>query len=408
MHIEMPRKTRWMLVIAAGVIMGAALGIRNVHGLYLVPVTMDRGWTREAFSVAFAVQNLVWGLAQPFTGMIADRCGAAKVIFLGALIYAAGLVVMACSTTAMMFAMGNGVLIGIALSGAAFGTVYGALSRVVPVQNQSWALGVAGAIGGLGQFAAVPATHQMIEQMGWVSSLLVLAAVMVVVSPLATMLREKSPETIEETSGDLGLGKAVQEALSHGGFWLLNLGFVACGFQLAFLIGHLPAYLIDRGMDPADGGVAFALIALGNVIGMYLCGHLGGIWPHKYVLSGLYFLRAGIMTLFVALPLSTETVYGLSFAMGLVWLGTVPLTTGLVAHVFGVRYIATLFGIVFFGHQVGSFFGVWLGGYVFDMTQSYDLIWLISIVLGLIAAFIHLPINDQKFSPPAHSRAKAV
>lgn len=404
MQFEISVRTRWLLVLAAGLIMGGTLGIRNVQGLYLVPVTMDMGWSREAFSIAIALQNLVWGLVQPFTGMIADRYGAAKVIFFGALIYVAGLVVMALSTTPLVFALGNGVLIGIALSGTAFGTVYGALSRLVPPQHQSWALGIAGAIGGLGQFAAVPATHLMIERMDWVTSLFVLAALMVLISPLAAMLSEKSPQIAPEQDSTQSVGEAIREAVTHRGFTFLNIGFVACGFQLAFIAGHLPAFLTDRGMSPSDGGVALGLIAFGNIIGTYLCGHLGGVWPKKYVLSGVYFFRAGIMVLFVILPTTAASIYALSFAMGLVWLGTVPLTIGLVSHLFGVRYIATLFGIVFFGHQVGSFFGVWLGGYVFDVTQSYDLIWAVAIGLGVFSGIVHLPIDERGTTPAATAR----
>ena len=398
MQIEMSSRTRWLLVIAAGVVMGGTLGIRNVQGLYLVPVTMDQGWSREAFSLAIAIQNLVWGLTQPFVGAIADRYGAARVIFVGALVYALGLIIMAISSTPLMFTIGSGVLIGFALSGTAFGTIYGALSRLVPPQYQSWALGVAGAVGGLGQFAAVPATHLMIAHTGWVWSLLVLALLMVLIAPLAAVLREGASHTDvkPEPVSASDIGQAVRAAMTHRGFTLLNISFIACGFQLAFIAGHLPAYLIDRGMSPADGGVALGLIAFGNIFGTYLCGLLGGLWPRKYVLSALYFTRVVIMALFVVLPPTSLNIHVLSLAMGFVWLGTVPLTIGLVSQLFGVRYIATLFGVVFFGHQVGSFFGVWLGGYAFDVTQSYELVWAVSIALGLFAAIVHLPIDDRK------------
>ena len=308
---------------------------------------------REAFSFAVAMQNLVWGLAQPFTGMVADRLGSGKVIFVGALGYALGLVLMAHSATPADFTLGDGAVIGIALSGTAFGAVYGALSRIFAAQHRSWALGVAGAIGGLGQFVMVPMAQQMLGRMQWTSSLLILAVVMLAVSPFGAWLRDD-------------------------------------------FAGHLPAYLIDKGMGPSDCGIALALIALANVIGTYMCGHLGGILRGKYVLSVLYYFRSGIMALFVMLPLSSVGLYLFSFAMGLVWLGTVPLTTGVVSQVFGVQYITTLFGIVFFGHQIGAFFGVWLGGYVFDVTKSYDLIWIGSIALGLFAGIVHLPINDRE------------
>ena len=303
---------------------------------------------------------------------------------------------MAHSATPADFTLGDGAVIGIALSGTAFGAVYGALSRIFAAQHRSWALGVAGAIGGLGQFVMVPMAQQMLGRMQWTSSLLILAVVMLAVSPFGAWLRDDSSKTAGARRHSQSMGDAIREAFAHRGFWLLNLGFVACGFQLAFIAGHLPAYLIDKGMGPSDCGIALALIALANVIGTYMCGHLGGILRGKYVLSVLYFFRSGIMALFVMLPLSSVGLYLFSFAMGLVWLGTVPLTTGVVSQVFGVQYITTLFGIVFFGHQIGAFFGVWLGGYVFDVMKSYDLIWIGSIALGLFAGIVHLPINDRE------------
>jgi MFS family permease len=395
---EMSLRTRWLLVVAGGVIMGAALGIRNVQGLFMLPVTLDRGWSREAFSLAMALQNLVWGVAQPFTGMIADRFGAAKVIFLGALAYALGLFLMAYSPTPADFTLASGMLVGIGLSGTAFGAIYGALSRLVPAQHRSWALGVAGAIGGLGQFVMVPAAQRLLGTMNWVSSLLVLAILMIALAPLAAWLRER-PAPRAAAEPNQSVGQAIRAAFAHRGFWLLNLGFVACGFQLAFIAGHMPAYLIDKGMGAGQAGTALAIIALANVAGTYLFGHLGGLLRRKYLLSVLYFIRAGAMAMFVLLPLSEASVYVFSLVMGLVWLGTVPLTTGLVSQVFGVRYITTLFGIVFFGHQVGSFFGVWLAGYVFDVTRSYDLIWYGAVALGLFSGVVHLPINDRQVAP---------
>lgn len=396
MEREMSLKTRWLLVVAGGVIMGAALGIRNVQGLYMLPVTLDRGWSREAFSLAIALQNLVWGLAQPFTGMVADRFGTAKVIFAGTLMYALGLFLMAHSATPTEFTFASGMLIGIALSGTAFGAIYGGLSRLVPAKHRSWALGVAGAIGGLGQFLMVPIAQRLLGGMNWGSSLLILCALMIVVAPLSAWLRDDPAHQVKTGEHNQTATQAIREALGHRGFWLLNIGFVACGFQLAFIAGHLPAYIMDKGMDLNVAGKALAIIALANVIGTYLFGHLGGILRRKYLLSLLYFVRAVAMAAFVLFPISEFSVYLFSFVIGLFWLGTVPLTTGLVSQVFGVRYITTLFGVVFFGHQVGSFFGVWLAGYVFDVTKSYDLIWFGSVALGLFAAAVHLPIDDKQ------------
>jgi MFS family permease len=385
---------RWLIVLAAGAVMGAALGIRHVQGLFLQPVTLDQGWSREVFGFTLALQNLVWGLAQPFTGMIADRFGSMKVILPGMLLYALGLFATAHSSSAAEFMLGNGFLIGIALSGTAFGAVYGALSRIFPAEQRSWALGVAGSLGGLGQFCMVPFAQNLLDGMGWISALLVLCVVMLLMSPLTFWLRDGDGAIRWPEEGELTMGEAIREACAHRGFWLLNLGFLACGFQLAFIAGHMPAYLMDKGMGPREAGIALALISLANIIGTYLSGYLGGLMRRKYLLSVIYLVRSAAMILFVALPVSEVTVYAFSFVMGLIWLGTVPLTNGLVSQIFGVRYITTLFGIVFFGHQLGAFLGVWLGGYVFDLTGSYDLLWFGSIALGLAAAALHMPIDD--------------
>jgi MFS family permease len=388
------RQQRWLIVLAAGAVMGAALGIRHVQGLFLQPVTLDQGWSREVFGFTLALQNLVWGLAQPFTGMIADRFGSMKVILPGMLLYALGLFATAHSSSAAEFMLGNGFLIGIALSGTAFGAVYGALSRIFPAEQRGWALGIAGSLGGLGQFCMVPFVQNLLDGMDWISALLVLCVVMLLMSPLAFWLRDGDGAIRWPEEGELTMGEAIREACAHRGFWLLNLGFLACGFQLAFIAGHMPAYLMDKGMGPREAGIALALISLANIIGTYLSGYLGGLMRRKYLLSGIYIVRSAAMILFVALPVSEVTVYAFSFVMGLIWLGTVPLTNGLVSQIFGVRYITTLFGIVFFGHQLGAFLGVWLGGYVFDLTGSYDLLWFGSIALGLAAAALHMPIND--------------
>jgi MFS family permease len=388
------RQQRWLIVLAAGAVMGAALGIRHVQGLFLQPVTLDQGWSREVFGFTLALQNLVWGLAQPFTGMIADRFGSMKVILPGMLLYALGLFATAHSSSAAEFMLGNGFLIGIALSGTAFGAVYGALSRIFPAEQRSWALGVAGSLGGLGQFCMVPFAQNLLDGMDWISALLVLCVVMLLMSPLAFWLRDGDGAIRWPEEGELTMGEAIREACAHRGFWLLNLGFLACGFQLAFIAGHMPAYLMDKGMGPREAGIALAIISLANIVGTYLSSYLGGLMRRKYLLSGIYIVRSAAMILFVALPVSEVTVYAFSFVMGLIWLGTVPLTNGLVSQIFGIRYITTLFGIVFFGHQLGAFLGVWLGGYVFDLTGSYDLLWFGSIALGLAAAALHMPIDD--------------
>lgn len=388
----------WLLVLAGGVVMGLALGVRHVQGLFLLPVTMDRGWSRETFAIALAVQNLTWGIVQPFTGMIADRYGSAKVIAGGLVFYALGLAGMAHATTPEAFMWTAGVCIGIALSGTAFAAIYGALSRLVPPERRSWALGVAGAVGGLGQFTMVPAAQWLIGGWGWVAALLVFAVVLMLLLPLAYPLREPANRVRDAAAPDanLSLTDAIREAFTRPGFWLLNLGFLACGFQLAFIGTHLPAYLMDKGLRASDAVAALAIIALTNVMGTYVCGILGAHHRRKYLLAGIYLVRTAAIALFVLVPLSTWSVYAFAAVMGFVWLGTVPLTNGLISQVFGVRYITTLFGFVFFGHQVGSFLGVWLGGVVFEATRSYDLIWLGAMALGVLSAALHWPIDDRE------------
>jgi MFS family permease len=390
-------KTPLAIVICGGAIMGLALGMRHVLGLFLLPMTIDRGWTREDFALALALQNLVWGLCMPFAGMVADKFGSAKVLLAGCLIYAAGLYLMAHSTTSAELLLTCGVMIGVALSATSFGTVYGALSRLVAPERRGWALGLAGAVGGLGQFAMVPATQIFISGFGWLIALVIMAGVLLAASPLSGALAEPS-NVLRAGQKEQSLREALSEAFSHKGFWLLNLGFLACGFQLAFIAGHLPAYLMDHGMNGRHAVIALSLIALANIAGTYYSGVLGMKYRRKHLLAYNYLTRSAVIAAFVLLPLSEWSLYGFSIVMGLLWLGTAPLTNGLVSQVFGVKYLTTLFGFVFVGHQIGGFMGAWLGGAVFDATGSYDLVWLGTIGLGLIAAALHVPIDDRQLS----------
>ncbi len=391
----------WVLVLAGGVLMGMALGVRHVQGLFMLPIIAERGWTRETFAFAMAAQNLAWGLAQPFTGMLADRYGSWKVMAGGLALYAAGLYGMTQPHTSTALVWSAGLCLGVALSGTTFGVVYGALSRMTGAAQRSRALGLAGAVGGIAQFALVPGVQALLVSTGWVAALLWLAVAMAVLVPLALPFQDRGAAAApDHRAPDAAAGQplraAVREAFGHSGFWLLNLGFLACGFQLAFIASHLPAYLLDRGMRAADGMVALAIIALANVAGVYLCGLLGGRHSKKYLLAGIYLARTAAMALFLLLPLSPATLYAFSAAMGLLWLGTVPLTNGILAQVFGVRYLATLFGFVFLGHQLGSFLGVWLGGLVFELTRSYDAVWYGAMALGIVAAALHSPIDERQ------------
>jgi MFS family permease len=390
----------WVLVLAGGLVMGLALGVRHVQGLFLLPMTQDRSWSRETFALAMAVQNLVWGLAQPFTGLLADRFGARRVVATGLVLYAAGLAGMVQAHSATALVLWAGVCIGVALSGTAFGVVYAALSRLVAPERRGWALGLAGAVGGVGQFTLVPATQGLIMGWGWATALMVLSIAAALLLPLALPLNDRQAQASLAARGapaeaTLPLGAALREAFAQPGFWLLNLGFGACGFQLAFIATHLPAYLLDRGMRPADGVAALALIALANVAGTYSAGLLGARWSRKRLLAGVYLARSAAMALFVLAPLTPMSLYAFAAAMGFLWLGTLPLTNGIVAQVFGVRYLGTLFGFVFLGHQLGGFLGVWLGGLVYEATHSYDPVWLVAMALGVLAAALHWPIDER-------------
>jgi MFS family permease len=382
----------WVVVTAGGIVVGLAMGVRHILGMFMVPITLERGWSREAFGFAVAVQNLAWGLSQPFVGMIADRIGSRIVIATGLLCYGAGLILMAQAGSTSAFTLSAGLCIGIALSGTAFGVVYGALSRLVPPERRGWALGLAGAVGGLAQFFLVPVSQGLISALGWAGALTALGIVCAMLLPCSIPMRDRP--TVPAATGQ-SLTSALREAFSHRGFWLLNLGFLTCGFQLAFLTSHLPAYLLDKGMPGNLAVTGLAIIALANVGGSFVCGWLGGIHRRKYLLSGLYLMRALAMAAFVLFPLTQWSLYLFCAVMGFLWLGTVPLTNGLVSQVFGVQYISTLFGFVFFGHQLGASLGAWLGGYVFERTHSYDLIWVASIALGVVAAVLHYPIDDR-------------
>lgn len=388
-------RTPLAIVVCGGVIMGLSLGVRHVQGLFLLPMTEARGWTRENFALAVALQNLVWGLLMPFTGMIADKFGSAKVLAGGCLMYAIGLYWMAHSASSIELLLSCGLVIGAGLSATSFGTVYGALSRLVLPEQRGWALGLAGAVGGLGQFALVPVAQGFISGFGWLLALVILGGVMLAISPLSAALREE-PNTKQPGRQEQSLLEALKEAFAHKGFWLLNLGFLACGFQLAFIAGHLPAYLADKGMNGRSAVIALSLIALANIAGTYYAGILGTKYRRKHLLAYNYLARSVLITAFVLLPLSEWTLYIFSLAMGFLWLGTAPLTNGLVSQVFGVKYLTTLFGFVFVGHQVGGFLGAWLGGVVFDVTKSYNLVWLGAIALGLISAALHWPIDDRQ------------
>jgi predicted MFS family arabinose efflux permease len=366
-------------------------------------MTSDLGWTRQTFAFALAAQNLVYGIAQPFSGMLADRFGAGRVMLGGAVLYVVGLVLMSGATTGLELTFSAGLLIGTAVSCISFPIVFGVVARMFAPNKRSVAMGIAGAAGSFGQFVMLPYGQMLINLLGWQQSLLVLAATVALVAPLSMLLAEEPHASGRSTQQSIP--EALREAFGHRGFLLLCAGYWVCGFQLMFISVHFPAFLIDRGMSPETGMTALALIGLFNIFGSYTWGWLGARFSKKRLLSLLYFLRALNIALFIVLPITPSSVYLFGAVIGFLWLGTVPLTTGLIGHIFGVRYLSTLGGFAFLSHQIGSFVGVALGGYLFDQTGSYNVMWTIAIGAGVFAAIVNWPIDDREIVRPARSTA---
>jgi len=387
------------LVIVAGCIIGlVTFGVRSSFGLFTDPLTELRGWDREAFAFAIAIQNLVWGLGQPIAGGIADRYGAGRVLVAGGLLYAAGTALMAVSTSEAALALTGGVLIGLGLSGGSFMVVLAAFTRLVPEDRRSWSLGLATAAGSMGQFLFAPLGQGFISAYGAVTALVLLSSTLVLV-PLLAFALTGSGQASEEPQ--IPVRQAIRGALSHRSYQLLTAGFFVCGFHIAFITTHLPPYLTDLGFSGGLAASAIALIGLFNVIGAYSAGVLGGHQSRKFLLSGIYFSRAVAFSLFLVVPTTPFVVIVFSIMIGLLWLSTVPLTSGLVALMFGTRNVGMLFGFVFLSHQIGAFIGVWLGGVIYDSTGGYELMWWLSVALGLFAAIVHLPIRERSALVPA-------
>lgn len=391
------------VVIAAGCLIGAiSFGPRSTMGFFLTPMTTENGWSREVFALAIAIQNLVWGIAQPFAGMIADKFGTARVLAGGALLYALGLALMSQTTDPVALQLTAGVLVGLGIAGCAFILVLAAFARLLPDNMRMLAYGFGTAAGSAGQFIFAPLGQELIQHYGWHAALLVMAALALLVPFFATVLRGKPKGVpVGASAIDQTILEALREAFRHRSYQLLVAGFFVCGFQLAFVTVHLPPYLADIGISPHYGGYALALIGGFNIVGSILSGVLSGLMPKRFLLSIVYLARAVIIALFVLLPPSPLTVLLFAATIGLLWLSTVPPTQQLVAIFFGTRYMATLFGFVFFSHQVGSFLGVWLGGRLYDATGSYNGVWWISVALGVFAAIVHLPIREVRVARPA-------
>jgi MFS family permease len=390
-------RTPRIVILAGCAISLITFGPRSATGLFMQPVSEANGWGRDVFALAFAVQNLLWGLGQPIAGAIADRFGTMRVLCGGALLYAAGLVLMIFSTTPLTFNITVGVMIGFGLSGCSFNLVVAALGKLVPEHMRSLAFGAGTAAGSFGQFLFAPLGAALIAGYGWAVALLAFAAAVLLVLPFSLALATPPAATkaIPGADAPQSLKHALSEAFAHRSYVLLVLGFFTCGFQLAFITAHLPAYLVDRGLSLQVGGWVIATIGLFNIVGSLAAGWAGSRMPKRYILSFLYFMRAASIAVFIAVPLSTTSALLFAVSTGLTWLSTVPPTSGLVALMFGTRWLAMLFGFAFFSHQVGGFLGVWLGGLAFEMTGSYNLVWILSIAFGIASAIINLPIVEE-------------
>lgn len=382
------------LVIIAGCIIAAiGFGTRGSFGLFTLPVTEDLGLSREQWGMAMAVQNLVWGIAQPFAGGMADKYGSGRVLAVGGLVYALGVLGMAFSPDTLTMTLTAGVVTGVGIAIASFGVVMAAFGRVVPAEKRSFVFGIATAASSAGQFIFAPLGQGFISAFGWQMALVWIALILLMVIPLSAALRGRTESVPGEA--DLPFMQALSRAWGHGSYRLLVIGFFVCGFHLAFINVHMPAYLVQCGLSPEVGSWTIAVIGLFNVVGSLLSGWLGSRLPKQMLLASIYFLRALLIAAFLLIPVSEITAYGFAAGMGLLWLSTVPLTAGLVSLFFGPRYMGMLYGIAFLSHQIGSFVGVWLGGVVYDQTGAYDLVWYLGILLGLGSAAIHIPINER-------------
>lgn len=387
-------KRPWIVIASAAMIVTLAMGVRQAFGLFLPPISIELGIGRESFGLAIAISNLVFGLAQPFVGAIGDRHGAGRVVFFGTLIYVAGLAGAAWVGSALGLHLTFGFLVGVALSATTFVIVLGAVGRVVPAERRGLAFGIVTAGGSLGQFLVVPAAQMLLSDLGYRLALIALAGMVALCAVLAIGVAGK-PAGAADPGPRQSMREALAEASGNRSYWLLNAGFFVCGFHIAFIATHFPAYLNDKGLGLDIGASALALVGLFNIFGSYLFGMSGDHMRKHHVLSGLYAARGLVIAIFLAVPLTQFTALAFAAAIGFLWLGTVPLTSGLVGQIFGIRYLSTLYGIVFLSHQVGSFFGAWAAGYVFDRTGSYDSVWAASILLAIFAALVHLPIRDS-------------
>jgi MFS family permease len=390
-------RTPAVIVMCGCAIAVLSFGPRSALGFFLTPLSQENGWGRDVFSLALAFQNLLWGLGLPFAGAIADRFGIVRVLAVGALMYAAGLVVMAYAQSPMTLELSAGALIGFGMSGCSFNIVLAAFGKLMPEQWRSLAFGAGTAAGSFGQFLFSPLAVALIDAYGVREALVIFSALVLLVLPLSLALAtpRNAPAGAPGAAAPQSLKQSLSEALGHRSYILLVIGFFTCGFQLAFITVHMPAYLADKGISAAVGGWTIAAIGLFNIIGSVTVGWLGGRLPKRYILSVIYLIRALAVLAFISFPVTPVSSITFGAVMGLMWLSTVPPTNGLIAMMFGTKWLAMLAGFAFFSHQVGGFLGVWLGGIAFERTGSYDLVWWLSILFGVMSALINLPIVEK-------------
>lgn len=381
-------------LVCGSLILLISLGVRHTFGLFLQPLSLDQGWGRETFAFAIALQNLVWGASQPFTGMLSDRFGAKPVIAIGAVLYGLGLWTMSIVGGEGVFILGAGVLIGLGLSGTTFPVIFGATSRLVAPEQRSLAMGITMSVGSFGQFAMLPISLGLIVELEWQGALIALSILSLAMFPLAFGIRH-APAPIADATEDVSFSQALRDAFGQRDFWLLSLGFFACGFQVVFIAVHMPAFLADEGIGSSAATIVLALIGLVNIAGTYYAGLWGGRRRKPMLLSWIYLGRAVAISAFILLPVTTTSAYMFGAIMGLFWLSTVPLTNSTIAVIFGIKHMSMLGGVVFFAHQLGSFAGGWLGGWLYDQTGNYDLAWAIAIGLSIIAAALNWPITER-------------
>ena len=398
-------RTPLVVLVCGCIIMTISFGIRAGFGLFLQPMALEYGWGREVFSFSIALQNLMWGALGAVAGGLADRYGPGRIVAIGAICYILGLIGLAYIDTPWLMHVNAAVLLGGALGGTSFGIILAVIGRTVAPERRSLYMGIATAAGSFGQFALVPLTQILIASLNWHNALLVLAGIAALILPLTLALAGRPHAA--GGAAQQSIGQALREAMNEKGFHLLFWGYFVCGFHIAMLTVHLPAFVTDAGLSATHGMTALALIGLFNIVGTLGAGYLGGRFSKKYLLSTIYSIRAVLITMLIALPLTPLTLYVFACGIGLLWLGTVPLTNGLVGQIFGMRYMAMLASIVFFGHQIGSFVGVWLAGYLYDTTGSYNGAFIASIGLGVFAALVNLPVNEKPLAERRHAQAVA-